>query len=103
MRWGCAKHGTVRHIMTQSSLSPTPAPIWRRWWQPRNPLFWLLVMLNVLNAVIGVMMRMPDQPTVVIIVLGLFGLSNALLSLWLLARLLKPAGAVSAAPPATPL
>lgn len=27
-----------------------PRPVWRRLWQPRHPLFWLMVVFNALSS-----------------------------------------------------
>jgi hypothetical protein len=60
---------------------------WRRLWQPRNPLFWLVLGLNVLSSVLVLgfhTLPLADTPR---LLLGLLALVDTLLGWWLLRRL----------------
>ena len=68
------------------------APLkWSRLLQPRHPLFWLLVALNGLSAVLSWIVQNQPLNTLGFGLLSVFLLSNALASLWLGARLLREA------------
>ena len=68
------------------------APLkWSRLFQPRHPLFWLLVALNGLSAVLSWIVQNKPLNTLGLGLLTVFLLSNALASLWLGARLLREA------------
>ncbi|MCF8211967.1 MAG: hypothetical protein K9K38_21570 [Rhodoferax sp.] len=60
-----------------------------RLYQPRNPLFWIMVALNALSAVLGWVTH--SQPLAVwasVVVTG-FAVGNAVLGTWLAWRLVK--------------
>lgn len=61
----------------------------RRIFQPRNPLFWLTLALNILSA--GLVWIVQNRPlsTPVAVVIALFALSNALFGSWFMWRLVK--------------
>ena len=72
--------------------------------QPRNPLFWLLLMLNLLSAVISHLLHTRDLPVLLRGGLGMFALANLLIGLWIGWRLLASpprSDTISASPPTT--
>ncbi|TAH41920.1 MAG: hypothetical protein EYC67_16670 [Betaproteobacteria bacterium] len=60
-----------------------------RLFQPRNPQFWLLIVLNGLSSAISWILRTHDLPNAVTWVLAGFALSNVLLGLWIAIRLMN--------------
>jgi uncharacterized membrane protein HdeD (DUF308 family) len=60
-----------------------------RLFQPRNPLFWIMLSLNALSMVIGWLLHHRPLNTLGMLVLGGFALSNAILGTWLAWRLVK--------------
>ena len=60
-----------------------------RLFQPRNPLFWIMLSLNALSMVIGWLLQHRPLNTLGMLVLGGFALSNAILGTWLAWRLVK--------------
>ena len=65
--------------------------VWRRLWQPRHPLFWLMLAFQVLSALLVLFIQLRQPPPALHWVLALLALSNSLLSWWLLARLWREA------------
>lgn len=59
--------------------------------QPRNPLFWMMMALNVLSAALAWVVHNRQLNTFAMLVVGSFALLNALLGTWLLWRLLREA------------
>ena len=68
-----------------------------RLFQPRNPRFWLLLVLNLLSAGLAWAMRLPDVASTAVVVMGMLALGNALLGMWLMWALVRdePAAAPS--------
>lgn len=68
-----------------------------RLFQPRNPRFWLLLMLNLLSAGLAWGMRLPGVTSTAVVVMGMLALGNALLGMWLMWALMRdePAAAPS--------
>ena len=66
-----------------------------RLFQPRNPRFWLLLVLNLLSASLAWAMRLPGLASAAVVVMGVLALGNALLGMWLMWALMrdKPATA----------
>ena len=66
-----------------------------RLFQPRNPRFWLLLVLNLLSAGLAWAMRLPGVASTAVVVMGMLALGNALLGMWLMWALMrdKPATA----------
>lgn len=66
-----------------------------RLFQPRNPRFWLLLVLNLLSAGLAWAMRLPGLASAAVVVMGVLALGNALLGMWLMWALMrdKPATA----------
>lgn len=69
----------------------------RRLWQPHNPLFWLVVLLNLLSSAMtsGLLVWQPQG--LLRGVLSGLALTNMLLAWWLLARLWR--GSAAESPP----
>lgn len=60
-----------------------------RLYQPGNPLFWVMIVLNVLSAVLAWVMRSTSLTTPVNLAIGLFALGNALLGIMIAFRLMR--------------
>lgn len=68
----------------------TRAPLkWSRLFQPRHPLFWMIMALNALSAMLSWMIQTKPLNTLGLTLVALFLLSNALVSTWLAWRLLR--------------
>lgn len=78
------------------SRMPSFSVAWRRLWQPRKPLFWLMLAFQALSSALVLFIQIHQPPAGLHLVLGLLALSNTLLSWWLLARLWREAGAEAA-------
>lgn len=74
------------------SRMPSFSEAWRRLWQPRHPLFWLMLAFQLLSSVLVLFIQVHQPPVGLRLVLGLLALSNSLLSWWLLARLWRESG-----------
>jgi len=57
--------------------------------QPRNPLFWTMLVLNALSAALAWIVQNRPLGTVAMVVVLVFALGNALAGTWLLWRLLR--------------
>ncbi len=68
------------------------ADAFRRVWQPRKPLFWLVVGFQILSSAIVLFIQIHEPPAGLRLVLGLLALTNTLLGWWLLARLWREGG-----------
>lgn len=65
----------------------------RRLWQPRRPLFWLWVALNLLSAGFGWALRLPGLTETALVLFTALALANvvaALAVLWALLRAPAP-------------
>lgn len=62
---------------------------WSRLFQPQNPIFWLLVVLNLLNAFLVVLLNSNRLSLPGLLTIASLAVTNALLSMWLTWRLLK--------------
>ena len=60
-----------------------------RLFQPRNPRFWLLLVLNLLSAGLTWGMRLPGVTSTAVVVMGMLALGNALLGMWLMWALVR--------------
>ena len=60
-----------------------------RLFQPRNPLFWMMLVLNLLSAALAWIVHNRPLNTLAMIIVGVFALCNALIGTWLLWRLLR--------------
>lgn len=66
-----------------------------RLWQPRNPAFWMMVVLNVMSSVLAWILRTyPLVPLAMIVVAG-FALINAWLGIRLAVGLMREPPAAS--------
>ena len=61
----------------------------RRLWQPRHPLFWLMLLFNVLTSVCAWLMRLPGLADGAILLLGALALANMAFGLFAAWRLLR--------------
>lgn len=62
---------------------------WRRLWQPRNPLFWVVVVLNALSTLLAWVVRTYPLPPTLAVAVAVFAVGNAVLGLWLIWALVK--------------
>lgn len=60
-----------------------------RLFQPRNPLFWIMMALNALSMALVWLVQNRPLNTLGLVLVGGFALANALLGTWLGWRLLK--------------
>lgn len=70
----------------------------QRLWQPRKPLFWLVVAFNVLSSVMAWGLHLAQPQGVWLLLLTLLALANTGMGAWLLWRLWQ-----DTAPPAPPV
>jgi hypothetical protein len=66
-----------------------------RLYQPRNPLFWLMLVLNGLSPLLAWVVHNRPLNTAATLVVTCFAIGNAVLGMWFAWRLLReePAGA----------
>ena len=69
-----------------------------RLFQPRNPLFWIMLALNTLSMALGWLVQNKPLNTFGLLVVGVFGVANAVLGMWLAWQLVRDP---QPAPPAT--
>ncbi|WP_310564522.1 hypothetical protein [Hydrogenophaga sp.] len=67
-------------------MKPIPHPLWRLW-QPRSQLFWLVLLVNALSAVLVAYLRVAQPDGAVRWAVSLLALTDTLLGWWLLRRL----------------
>ncbi len=60
-----------------------------RLYQPRNPLFWLIIVLNLLSTGLAWMLRSLPLAWPAMLLIGLFALGNAALGIVLALRLMR--------------
>ena len=60
-----------------------------RLFQPRNPLFWLMLLLNILSAALAWVVQYRSLNGWASLVVAIFAVGNALLGSWLIWRLLR--------------
>ncbi len=63
-----------------------------RLWQPRNPLFWLMIVFNLLSSGLAWLMRTWPLTAFGLALVGAFALANAVMGLWLAWRLVSGEG-----------
>ena len=71
-------------------MPSTDKPLQRafaRLWQPRRPLFWLMLAFNALSSVLAWMLHLLQPAGGLLIVLTLLALANAFMGWWLLSML----------------
>ena len=62
-----------------------------RIYQPRNPLFWIMLALNALSYALAWIVQNRSLNTLGMLLVGGFALVNAVLGIWLLWRLAQAA------------
>ncbi len=68
----------------------TRGPVkWSRLFQPRHPLFWMIMALNALSAMLSWVVQNKPLNTLGLGLVMIFLLGNALVSMWLGWRLLR--------------
>jgi hypothetical protein len=75
-----------------------------RIFQPRNPLFWMMLVINALSAALAwLVQNRPLNTLGMVVVLG-FAVANAVLGTWLAWRLVRdePVGAIGSHTVSTP-
>ena len=60
-------------------------------YQPRNPLFWMMLVLNALSYALAWIVQNRSLDTLGMLLVGGFALVNAVLGIWLLWRLAQAA------------
>jgi len=60
-----------------------------RLYQPRNPLFWMVVVLNAMSAVLGWLTHTQPLGLLASVLVAGFALGNAVLGAWLTWRLVN--------------
>lgn len=60
-----------------------------RLFQPHNPLFWLMVLLNALSSGLSYLLHTRELDTAATVVLALFALANAVIGIGLAIRLMR--------------
>jgi len=70
-----------------------------RLFQPRNPLFWIMLALNALSMVLAWLVQNRPLNTFGMLLIGGFALINAVLGTWFAWRLVKDVPHVLAAKP----
>jgi hypothetical protein len=65
-----------------------------RLFQPRNPLFWIMIILNVLSSGIAFVLHAREWPFGVQAVLAGFALANGLLGVGIALRLMRSASRI---------
>lgn len=80
-----------RPSTVSDATPPAPAPSvrLRRLWQPRNPLFWMMLAFNVLSSVLGWMMRTLPLNGLGLTLVGAMALGNVLMGLLAAWRLVR--------------
>ena len=73
---------------------PPLSEAFRRIWQPRKGLFWLMLGFNALSSAIVTFIHLHDPPDGLRLVLGLLALTNTFIGWWLLARLWREGDAL---------
>ena len=76
-------------------MKPVSHPLWRLW-QPRRGLFWLVLLVNVLSALLVAFLQIAQPAGVVRWTVSLLALTDTLLGWWLLRRLWLDSGAPAA-------
>ena len=64
---------------------------WLRIYQPRNPLFWIMLAINALSYGLAWIVQNRSLNTLGILLVGGFALVNAVLGMWLMWRLIQTA------------
>ncbi len=62
---------------------------WSRLFQPKNPLFWLMLALNALSPALAWLVHNRPLNWLGMLVIGGFAIGNAVLGVWLAWRLMR--------------
>ena len=62
-----------------------------RIYQPRNPLFWLMALLNLLSTVLAWISRSYDLATLPALIIAVMAIGNATIGMYLMLRLMREA------------
>lgn len=57
--------------------------------QPRNPVFWLMLILNLLSSLLSWVLHTRELSTAPLLVVAFLALTNAVLGIWLAIRLMR--------------
>lgn len=79
----------TRPSTVSDATPPASALRLRRLWQPRNPLFWMMLAFNVLSSVLGWMMRALPLNGLGLTLVGVLALGNVLMGLLAAWRLVQ--------------
>lgn len=60
-----------------------------RLFQPRNPLFWIMLVLNGLSMALGWLVQNRPLNVAGMLIVGVFAIGNAVLGMWLAWRLMR--------------
>jgi hypothetical protein len=60
-----------------------------RLFQPRNPLFWMMMALNALSAMLAWIVHNRPLGTIAALIVACFAIGNAVLGTWLAWRLVR--------------
>lgn len=60
--------------------------------QPRNPLFWLMLVFNLLSSLFAWVLRSYPLNTAGLVLVASLALANAILGMWLAWRLVRDPG-----------
>jgi hypothetical protein len=74
---------------------PSITENFRRLWQPRRSLFWLIVGLQLLSSCIVIFMQVTNPPDGLRLVLSLMALTDSLVAWWLTVRLWRESAPVT--------
>ncbi|HSX95120.1 MAG TPA: hypothetical protein VLG41_19505 [Hydrogenophaga sp.] len=77
---------------------PSFAAAFRRLWQPRKGLFWLMLGFQALSSALVLFVQIHEPPPGMRLALGLLALTNTLLSWWLALRLWREEAPTGVAP-----
>ena len=73
----------MRHAVSMAGMKLS------RLFQPRNPLFWMMVALNALSAALAWIVQNRSLNTMAMVIVAVFAICNAVIGTWLLWRLLR--------------
>jgi hypothetical protein len=60
-----------------------------RLFQPRNPLFWIMLAVNALSPALAWIVRNRSLNSTAMVIVTVFAVGNALIGTWLIVRLLR--------------
>jgi hypothetical protein len=73
-----------------------------RLFQPRNPLFWIMLTVNLLSPALAWIVRNRPLNAGALLVVTIFGIGNALIGTWLVFRLMRTDPQAKISAPDTP-